>query len=101
MGNPWDIQSIYELQYFNCPSCIFKDSSKQDMIYHAFDCHPESIEYLANIEDESLKDVICPWKLIEVKKEVENGNDDDIDSLSLIYLVKHFRDIFRYFGPLT
>ena len=51
------------------------------MIYHAFDCHPESIEYLANIEDESLKDVICPWKLIEVKKEVENGNEDDVDSL--------------------
>ena len=82
MGNPWNIQSIFELQYFNCPSCVFKDSSKQEIIYHAFDYHPESIEYLANINDESLMDIICPWKLIEIKKEeVFDTNEGTVDPL--------------------
>ena len=58
MGNPWNIQTIYELQYFNCPSCVFKDPSKQEIIYHAYDYHPESIEYLENIKEESIMDVI-------------------------------------------
>ena len=45
MENPWDIESIYELQFFNCPSCIFKDQSKQEIINHAYEVHPESIEH--------------------------------------------------------
>ena len=52
--NPWDIQSIYELQYFNCPKCIFKNISKQEFIHHAYEDHPEAIENLNNIEDGSL-----------------------------------------------
>ena len=66
MMNPWNINSFYDLQYFNCPSCIFKDPSKQEMVYHVYDYHPESIVYLVNIKDDSLIDVICPWN---IKKE--------------------------------
>ena len=62
MENPWDIQSIYDLQYFNCPSCVFKNHSKQKLINHAYDFHPESIEYLKNLNDESLIDTVFPWK---------------------------------------
>ena len=51
MENPWNIQTIYELQYFNCPSCIFKNHSKQEFINHAYDIHPESIEDLKSIDD--------------------------------------------------
>ena len=54
MENPWIINSIYELQYFNCPSCIFKDHTKQKIINHAYEIHPESIEHLMNIDDKSL-----------------------------------------------
>ena len=61
MENPWDIESIYDLQFFNCTSCIFKDHSKQEIINHAFEIHPESTECLKNIKDESLKDVVLPW----------------------------------------
>ena len=89
MGNPWNIQSIFELQYFNCPSCIYKDSSKQEIIYHAIDYHPESIEFLANIKDDSLMDVICPWKLIEIKKEeVTDNHEVAIDPLIDPYMVE-------------
>ena len=70
MENPWNIQSIYDLQYFNCPVCIFKNPSKQDIINHAYDYHPESIEHLMNINDNSLMDISLPWDII-VKKETE------------------------------
>ena len=52
--NPWHIYSIYELQYFICPSCEFKNQSKQEIVNHAYEIHPESIDFLTNIKDESL-----------------------------------------------
>ena len=60
MENPWNIQSIYELQFFNCPSCIFKNQFKQELINHAYEFHPDSIEFLMNINDESLNDIVFP-----------------------------------------
>ena len=67
--NPWNIKSIYELQYFICPSCEFKNSSKQEIINHAYEQHPKSIDFLTNISDDSLNDIICPWNLHEIKIE--------------------------------
>ena len=68
MENPWNIQSLYELQYFNCPSCIFKNHSKQELVNHAYETHPECIEYLMNINDKSIIDLIFPWN--EPKTEI-------------------------------
>ena len=65
MESPWNIQSIYELQYFNCPSCAFKNHFKQEFINHAYDIHPESIEHLKNIDDKSLVDLLLPWNIAE------------------------------------
>ena len=59
--NLWAINSLYEFQYFLCPSCKFKHDVKQEFIYHAYECHPESIDYLKNITDGSLNNVLCPW----------------------------------------
>ena len=59
--NPWNIKSIYDLQYFNCPSCLYKHQFKQEIVDHAFEFHPESIEILSKIKDQSLIDIICPW----------------------------------------
>ena len=55
------IQSIYDLQYFNCPTCVFKNSSKQEFINHAYEIHPWAVAYLDNVEDGSLNDIACPW----------------------------------------
>ena len=49
--NPWAVLSIFEFQYFNCPSCVFKDHSKKGFINHAMKVHPESIVHLSNIQD--------------------------------------------------
>ena len=61
LENPWKVESLYEFQYFKCPSCEFKDEKKQDFLYHAYEFHPESVDYLSIITDGSLGDVLCPW----------------------------------------
>ena len=71
MNNPWYIQSIYDLQYFNCPTCEFKDYSKQEFVNHAHDFHPNSIPFLVNIKDESLMDIIFPWDVKNIKTEAQ------------------------------
>ena len=58
MENPWNIDSIYELQFYNCPCCVFKDHSKQTFINHAINHHPEAVNSLTNVKDDSLSDVV-------------------------------------------
>ena len=70
--NPWNIQSLYDLQYFNCPSCSYKNNLKQEFIDHALNFHPESSQYLNNISDGSMTDVQIPnngTKIIDFKSE--------------------------------
>ena len=77
--NPWNVQSIYDFQYFDCPSCEFKNHSKQRFLNHAFDFHSDSIEYLSNIRDGSFDDVVCPWDINNIKIE-EKFSDKNIDT---------------------
>ena len=71
LTNPWSVQSIFELQYFNCQSCSFKHRSKQSFVDHAYAEHSESTYHLANINDGSLDDINCPWKVsIDIKEEI-------------------------------
>ena len=84
MVNPWNIQSIYELQYFRCPSCVLTiQYSKQELINHACECHPESIEYLNKINDNSLIDVFCPWNelITEIKFEETALDGPEIEKI--------------------
>ena len=54
-NDEWIIQSLYELQYFNCLGCPYKSKSKQEFIDHLFGEHPEGILTLKNIKDDSLR----------------------------------------------
>ena len=67
--NPWNIQSIYELQYFGCPSCEYRNNSKQQFVNHAYEYHPTCIDNLLNIKDDSFDDILCPWESIDIKLE--------------------------------
>ena len=60
--NLWNVGSLYDLRYYNCPSCPYKHVSKQDFACHAFDTHPESVNFLRKIIDGSLDDIYCPWQ---------------------------------------
>ena len=55
--DPWNVQSLFELQFFNCPGCIFKSKFRQDFVTHIYDNHPEAITTLKNIKDDSLRDL--------------------------------------------
>ena len=54
-NDEWIIQSLYELQYFNCLGCPYKSKSKQEFIDHLYGEHPEGILTLKNIKDDSLR----------------------------------------------
>merc|ERR1712062_459710 len=77
--NPWDVESFYEFRYYNCPSCSNRYTFLQDFVNHAYDAHPESINYLRKISDESLYDrVMPPWTYesdSEKPKKVNNDNN--------------------------
>ena len=63
IDNPWSVTSLFEFNYFNCPSCpFFKVVSKQDFVYHAFYTHPESTKDLKKISDGSLNGILLPWE---------------------------------------
>ena len=72
--NPWTIYSIYDLQYFNCPTCEFKNQSKQEFIDHVYEIHPEAVEDLTNVGDDSLEDIKIPWN----QNSTEIKSEDDI-----------------------
>ena len=74
--NPWNVDSIYEFYYYNCPTCSYKQNSdsKQDFFDHLLNIHPESTEYLRNISDGSLSDVLTPWN----KNEYEGNFEEEI-----------------------
>ena len=79
--NPWDIQSIYDLQYYKCPVCIYTNTSKQEFVYHAYEIHPEAVENLKFITDDSLNDVHCPWtsEPIHIKDEILENSEQNTD----------------------
>ena len=81
MANPWNISSIYELQYFNCPSCIFKNRSKQEIVSHAYECHPESVNFLSKISDNSLYDIIYPWNDFIIKEEIQEDCSNNFKNI--------------------
>ena len=88
MQNPWHIQSIYDLQYFNCPSCVFKNHSKQEFINHVYEMHQKSIYYLYHIQDDSLKDIIFPKDVEKIMEELilEKSVDDPLElDIKLIF----------------
>ena len=64
--NPWEVKSIYEYYFFNCPTCIYKNSIKQDFFDHILQFHPQSSDHLRKISDGSLSDIITPWANEEI-----------------------------------
>ena len=109
--DPWNIQSLYDLQFFNCPSCEFKIHSGQDFIDHAYNSHKECMEFLRNIEDDSLDGLICPWISIEEVFKAEdffdesdkltNLDDDQSQSGDMKDSKIHCKPCDLYFGSLS
>ena len=78
--NPWDVESFYEFRYYNCPSCSNRYTFLQDFVNHAYDAHPESINYLRKISDESVYDrFVPPWTYeFERPKKIKDNNEFEV-----------------------
>ena len=72
MRNPWNVCSIYDLQYFNCPSCVFRISSKQEFINHAYE-----------IFNEKTKELNCNKKNKNKIIGLENSDNTPIEILDI------------------
>ena len=75
--SPWDVRSLYELQVYDCPECVFQDWSKQTFVNHAIENHPDCVQYLNNIHDGSLDNVQIPGlSRSEIKDDEDNVEND-------------------------
>ena len=91
MENLWSFYSIYELQFFNCPSCNYKNKSKQEFVNHANGNHNfVNDQFLNEVSDDSLDDVDCPWMTMINTEEVENEIDqtEEIENTDPLDCVK-------------
>ena len=78
--NPWDVGSVYDYLYFNCPTCCYKSNLKQYFVDHVFHTHPESIDYFRKISDDSLNDIVPSWSYDESGEEnldLKNETQDE------------------------
>ena len=96
--NPWNIQSLYDLQYFNCPSCSYKNNLKQEFIDHAFHFHPESCWYLNNISDGSMSDVEIPDET-KGPLDFKSGLENRFSNGGLDIKVEEFDDNDQEYDP--
>ena len=55
----WYVKSLFDFQFYVCPSCDFKHNSKQEFVTHALETHSEPFlkNCIPNVRDESLNDV--------------------------------------------
>ena len=80
-GNVWNVKSIYEFYFFNCPSCPYRNECKEDFVNHSFTSHPESVNYLKKISDGSLNDITSPWESFgeEITEKFKNEINENLE----------------------
>ena len=74
--NPWNIETLYDFLFFNCPSCTYKNNSKQKFVDHAVQLHPESSQFLLNLKDSSINDVNFVQEFLKCEFAAENLTSD-------------------------
>ena len=75
-NNPWNVSSLYNFQFFNCPTCSFMTTLKQQFVDHAYLKHVECVEFLSRIQDGSLEGLDCPWNDYFIKEEFDPLSQD-------------------------
>ena len=77
--NPWNIKSIQDLLYYNCPDCHSKYKFKQDIVKHVVNFHPECLKFLIEIEEFGFVVVPSNDETIENEDFMEDLDDDEVD----------------------
>ena len=86
-NNPWDVCSLFEFNYFCCPECEFKtrsysiEQSAQDFVNHASSNHPWAVNFLQQISDGSIDNVILPKEnnSSQIKVEIKQEPEEDFE----------------------
>ena len=90
--NPWNIKSLNDLQFFNCPSCEFKAKFGQDLVDHALNHHfMESSYYLKNIQYGSTDDI----KNLSGSTKSENIEDDPAVIVKTEVVEENISEVYR------
>ena len=64
--NPWDVSSLDEFLYYNCPECEVKSSTKEQFVGHAIVAHEQARDTIPAIVNKKSQH----FKENQVKKEV-------------------------------
>jgi uncharacterized Zn-finger protein len=79
-NNPWEVGSLEEFLFYNCPECPDKSSSRETFIHHALFSHPDSRNAILSIKE--FTEVKHPIKEEAFDDDsVEDyyyGNEDDV-----------------------
>ena len=86
-ANPWSCQSLFDYLYFCCPECNQKWQIKQDFVNHAINDHPISLNFLKEINDNSIDDInlsnnhdVEATEIEESVIDLKIENDEDFES---------------------
>ena len=73
--NPWQVESIQDFSFLNCPECTFKSKHEDFFQEHALKSHPQSrVFFDEKVEIVRLEEVkIAMHGNVEYYVEVENG----------------------------
>ena len=47
--SPWDVESIQDFQFYNCPSCVFMHKDESEFVQHALDVHPDCNKFILKL----------------------------------------------------
>ena len=79
MDNPWNVQSIQEFQFFNCPECDSQIKNSQDFIKHAVKDHEQAKDSLC-MKSELSNTKIKMGLISIVKRKVDEISGSSPDS---------------------
>ena len=69
-----NFKSLFDFQYFVCPLCPFKWHSKQGFVDHAWQKHPVLVEKMKSLQDNSMDEVVVPWKKNQMNSNLTEKN---------------------------
>ena len=69
-----NFKSLFDMQYFVCPLCPFKWHSRQGFVDHAWQKHPVLIEKMKSFQDNSMDEVVVPWKKNQMNSNLTEKN---------------------------
>ena len=79
--NPWNVESLEDFRFYNCPECDHKESIKSDFLKHALNNHPRCGELFDSLDVERSKNItknVSTTLKSKVQEIILEGNETDV-----------------------